>query len=155
MTYRITGLAPDLFAPLARLSNDELAAHGAQRVTVTESPGVPDRVSLTDLPVGATALLVHYEHQPANTPFRASHAISVSERPGATYDAVDRLPPVFESRLLSLRGFDSTDMLISAEVVDGCDADKGLRSMLAIPEVAYVHTHFAKPGCYAALVTRA
>ena len=48
MTYRIQGLDPRPFDHLFGLSDDELAEHNARRVTVTNKPGFPCRVSLED-----------------------------------------------------------------------------------------------------------
>ena len=38
-----------------------------------------DRVTLEDAPVGQALLLLNYEHQAADTPYRSRHAIYVSE----------------------------------------------------------------------------
>jgi hypothetical protein len=48
MNFQISALGHEQFAPLFRLSNDELAAHLAVRRTATIKPGFPCRVSLAD-----------------------------------------------------------------------------------------------------------
>jgi len=58
-------------------------------------------------------------------------------------------------RLLSLRGFDLAGMLLDAEVVEGGVAAPMIDRMLANPAVAYLHAHYARPGCYAARIDRA
>jgi len=60
---------------------------------------------------------------------------------------------MLRTRLLSLRAFDAHGMLVDADVVDGRALEPALDRLLA--DAAYVHVHFAKPGCYAALVRRA
>jgi hypothetical protein len=43
----------------------------------------------------------------------------------------------------------------AATLVDGRDADQEIERLLAKPGAAYLHVHFAAPGCYAARVGRA
>jgi hypothetical protein len=80
VTFRISALPRASFEHLFNLSDDALAAHGAVRRIVDAKPGYPCRISLEDAEIGETVILVHYEHQPAPTPFRAGHAVYV--RPG-------------------------------------------------------------------------
>src|SRR3954468_17649815 len=105
MTYRITGLDPAPYKPLFGLMDEELAARGVVRMTV-DSPTFPCRVSLTDRAIGEQVLLVNHVSQDAAGPYRASHAIFVTECEQEPEEYVDRVPPVFETRVLSLRGFD-------------------------------------------------
>jgi hypothetical protein len=46
-------------------------------------------------------------------------------------------------------------MLRDADVVEGAAAAPVIARMLANPGVAYLHAHYAKPGCYAARIDRA
>lgn len=154
MSFRIQGLAPQSFAPLFTMTDAELAAHGAVRLTADAHPGYPCRVSLTDAAIGEEVILVHYEHQPANTPFRASHAIYV--RAGESrYEAADAVPVQLRSRLLSVRAFDAAGMMIAADVTDGHELEPLVDRLFADPAAAYLHVHFARQGCYAARVDRA
>lgn len=155
MSFRITGLSPAPFRHLFGLDDAALAAHGARRVTVERSPGTPDRIGLRDLAPGEQALLLNYEHQPADTPFRASHAIYVHEGTDAPYDAVDTVPELLRRRTLSLRAFGADHMMVDADLVDGRELEAALQRFLADPAVAYLHAHSAKPGCYLARIERA
>ena len=131
------------------MSDAELAAHGAVRRVAGDRPVYPCRISLTDASPGDELILVHHEHQPADTPYRASHAIYV--RPGEVqYDAVDQIPAMLRTRLLSVRAFDAAGMMVDADVVDGRELEAAIARLL--PRAAYLHLHFAKPGCYAARV---
>ena len=155
MPFRITALCPAPFAPLFALTDAQLQAHGARRVIAGPDGGYPCRVSLADAAPGETLILTHYEHQPADTPFRASHAIYIRENAAPAHPAPGEVPALFRSRLLSLRGFDAAGMMQAADVTDGMALEPAMEAMLADPAVAYVHLHFAKPGCYAARVDRA
>jgi hypothetical protein len=154
MSFRITGLSPDLFRHLFGLSNGELAKHGAQRNVANEKPGYPDRIELRDAEPGETLILVNYVHQPADNPYRASHAIFVSEGAVAAYDRTDEVPESMRLRSLSLRAFDIDDLMIDAELVDGLELDGVIERFFANPAVAYMHAHYAKRGCYAARIAR-
>ncbi|GAB2510632.1 DUF1203 domain-containing protein [Lysobacter humi (ex Lee et al. 2017)] len=155
MAYRIRGLDPAPFRHLYGLDDAALATHGARRVRVDRAPGVPDRIELRDLAPGETALLVNHVHQPAPTPYRASHAVYVREGADAAVEAVDIVPEVLRRRRLSLRAFDAMHMMVDGRLVDGLQLHETLPAMLAATEVAYVHVHFAAHGCYAALAERA
>jgi hypothetical protein len=152
MTYRITGLDPAPFKPLFNLSDDELAERGIVRMTVTEKPSFPCRVSLVDRDVGEEVLLLnHVSHDVAN-PYRASHAIFVADAEKAEF--VDEVPPVFETRALSLRGFDKDGMMAAAVLTQPGEAEAGIRQLFAQPEVETIHAHNAVRGCFSAKIER-
>jgi uncharacterized protein DUF1203 len=154
MTFRILGLPAQPFTSLFTLSDAELAARGAVRRIADAKPGYPCRVSLTDAEPGEPVILVHFEHHAVASPFRASHAIYV--RPGeTTYDAIDQVPEALRTRLLSVRAFDADGMMTGADVVDGHALEAAITELFADPGAAYLHVHFAKPGCYAARIERA
>lgn len=155
MSFRLTGLPPDEFARYFRMTDAELESLGARRCLVDTKPGFPDRIELRDLEPGETAILLNYEHQPAHTPYRSSHAIYVGERSSRVFDAVDSVPPCLLSRPLSLRAFDERHMLRDAVLVEGVQAAWALERLLAVDGNAYVHVHLARPGCYAARAVRA
>ena len=151
MTYRITGLDPAPYKPLFRLSDDELAKRGVVRVIVTD-PTFPCRVSLVDRPIGEQVLLLnHVSHDVAN-PYRATHAIFVADAEQAEF--VDETPPVFQRRVLSLRGFDKDGMMADAILTHPGDADDGIRKLFGNPEIETIHAHNAARGCFSAKIER-
>jgi hypothetical protein len=153
MSFRIQGLLPETFVDLFALSDDALAARGARRVVADGKPGFPCRVSLTDAEIGDQVILTHYEHHAVASPFRSSYAIYV--RAGEEqYDEIDRIPPALRLRLISLRAFDRDGMLLDADVADGLELETLIERLFEHPRVEYQHAHFAKPGCYAALIER-
>ena len=152
MTYRIAGLDPKPFRPLFELSDEELEERGMKRMTVT-SPTFPCRVSLVDRPIGEQVILLnHVSHDVANA-YRASHAIFVADADQAEY--VDEVPPVFEPRVLSLRGFDEDGMMADAVITQPGEADAGIRKLFANPAIVTIHAHNAARGCFAAKIERA
>ena len=155
MSFQIHALPAEPFTKYFGLSAGQLAERGAQLHIVTESPGTPCRVSLADAEVGETVVLLSYEHQPNNTPYRATHAIFVRKDVVQAMPDVDTVPEVLASRLLSIRGFDDTHNMRVADVVDGADLGVALDEKFGTQDVAYIHIHNAKQGCYAAHATRA
>lgn len=152
-SFRIRGLPALEFHQLFSLSDAELAQRLARRM-IADSDGYPCRVSLTDAPIGDPVVLVNYEHQRVATPYRSAMAIFVREHE-QQFDAIDEIPVQLRKRVLSLRGYDSHGMLQHAELVDGQQAEIGIDAVLANRKAAYIHAHFAKHGCYAALIERA
>jgi hypothetical protein len=155
MSFRITGLAPEPFRHLFDLSDEALHELGARRI-IADEPRLPCRVSIAHADIGEELLLLNYAHQPANTPYRAAHAIFVRKCADRAFDAVDTVPDVLASRPLAVRAFDGDDMMIAAELCEGEAATRTLvSSLLADPKARYLQVHYARRGCYAARVERA
>jgi len=151
--FRISALPIEPFAPLFSLDDAALAERQARRVVADSAS--PCRVSLTDAGPGDTLILADYEHQDADTPFRASHAIYVREGAVQALPEANEVPEQLRKRILSLRGFDAEGMMLAADLADGLVLEDGIAALFADPAVAYIHLHFAKQGCYAARADRA
>jgi hypothetical protein len=152
MSFRITGLPAERFAPLFDLSDDELKARGAVRRIADNH--YPCRISLTDAEPGDELLLVNYEHHPVDSPYRMRFAIYV-RRGEERYDAIDQVPEQLRSRMLAVRSFNQAGMMIDRELIDGQQVEHSIERLFASPKAAYLHVHYAAPGCYAARVDRA
>ena len=153
MTYRVLGLDPAPFKPLFGLSDEELAERGIVRMTV-DSPTFPCRVSLTDRAMGEKVLLLNHVSHEVTNPYRAAHAIFVTEGEEEAGEFIDEVPPVFEKRILSLRGFDADGMMAAAILTQPGEADEGIRRLFANPDIATIHAHNATRGCFAARIER-
>ena len=112
-------------------------------------------MSLRDADPGETLLLLNWEHQPADSPYRSRHAIFVREHAVQAVPAAGEVPEVLRLRLLSARAFDAQGFMVDADVAHGRELEPVLERLLADPRVHDVHLHYAKPGCYAARVDRA
>ena len=153
MSFRISGLPTEPFQHLFAMSDADLARHGAVRKIAADS-GYPCRVSLTDANQGDEVILVNYEHQDADTPYRSRHAIYVRQGE-QQYQASNEVPMQLRKRLLSIRAFDKQGMMVDADVADGKELEPQIARFFGMPEVSYIHLHYARPGCYAAKVDRA
>jgi hypothetical protein len=155
MSFRITGLPAEDFAHLFALSDQELAARGAVRRNAdARTPGYPCRVSLTDSRPGDEMLLVNYEHHPVSSPYRMRFAVYV-RKGEETYNAIDEVPEQLRIRTLAVRAFDADAMMVGWELIDGHLLEAAVERLFADPRAAYLHVHYAAPGCYAARIDRA
>ena len=124
-----------------------------RRIADARRPGYPCRVSLTDSAPGDELILVNYEHHPVASPYRMRFAVYV--RNGEkTYDAVDDIPEQLRIRTLAVRAFDADAMMAGWELVEGRELEAAIERLFANPRAAYLHVHYAAPGCYAARVDR-
>ena len=154
MSYRVLGLSPDLFRPLFAMPDAQLHQIGARRV-IADDPRLPCRVGMEHAEVGEELLLLNFEHQPANTPYRAAHAIYVRKLAEEAFESVNTVPQVLASRLLAVRAFDAQHIMIDAEVCEGTHAAEMFERFLENPQTSYLQVHNARHGCYAARVERA
>ena len=155
MSFRIKGLPAEHFDHLFALTGEELAKHNAvRRVADDRQSGYPCRVSLTDSQPGDELLLVSYEHHPVDSPYRMRFAVYV-RKGEERYDTVDRVPEQLRIRTLAVRAFDADAMLTGWELIDGRDLEGAIARLFADTRTAYLHIHYAAPGCYAARVDRA
>jgi hypothetical protein len=154
MGFQISALNVDKFSHLFGQDQGALAKQGIQRMVVDNKPGFPCRVSLQDADVGEKVLLMNYEHQPMLTPFRSSHAIFVREWATQAIPKKNEVPRMFRHRLLSVRAFDASGMMIDADVIDGEHLESLIEQLFANKSADNLHIHNARLGCYAALVER-
>jgi hypothetical protein len=154
MRFLLRGIDPTRFAPWFSLTDDELRERGALRRTADSTPGYPCRVSLADADVGDELLLAPYEHHATRSPYRGSGPIYI-RRTATQQVVVDEVPDVLLRRMLSVRAYDEAGMMQLADVVDGPALGAQLESLFDRREVAYVHVHYAKPGCFACVAARA
>jgi len=155
MRYQITGLDPALFQKYFSLSPEALAPLGVSFVTADDSvPGFPCRVSLADAAPGERLLLINHEHLSTASPYRSAHAIYVAENSTTLTSLTDQIPAYISDRIISVRAFDRSDMMVEGDVVEGAQVEDVIIRYLDIPGVTYLHLHFARRGCYAARVDR-
>ena len=154
MTYQISGLDPSPYSHLIGLSDQDLAAHGAVRMIADRKPSFPCRVTLDDAEVGETLLLLNHCSHEGGNPYRATHAIFVSEAAAEAARFEDEIPPALDRRILSLRAFDANGMMTDAALAQPGEADAVIRRQLSDPGVDHIDAHNAIRGCFAARIER-
>ncbi len=153
-SFRFVALPAELFARMHLLSDAELQAMGAYKVVADEAGSFPCRVSLTDAEVGETLISLNYVHHDVETPYRSSGPIFV--RPGAetARPEVGEVPVMFNHRLLSLRSYASSGIMVDSTVIQGDETAPTIKNMFSDPSVDYIHVHNARPGCFNCRVER-
>jgi hypothetical protein len=154
MDYQISSLNTGEFSHLFGLDDDTLNQQNVKRMTVTEKPGFPCRATLQDAEIGESILLLNYEHQPASSPYRSSHAIFVRESASGSARYDNTIPQQLLIRNLSVRSFDSAGMMVDAKVCEGQELEAHIARMFSDSSTAYLHVHTAARGCYLARVDR-
>lgn len=153
-SFQLIGLPFEPFLPLFALSDSALSARNIKRVFAAGKPGYPCRVGLTDAEIGDELLLLPFEHQPANSPYRSSgpifvrnHAVRANLEPGV-------IPDYVRTRLISVRAYDAAHLMSDAAVCAGNDVGSIIQRVFANQDVAYIHLHNANRGCFSCTVNR-
>ena len=153
MSFRIRGLSGAQFQPFFALDEAVLAERSMRRILIDAPKSAPCRITLEDADPGEEVILLPFAHHMARSPYRASGPIYVRNR-AEPFDRINELPPVFNGRTLSVRAYDASGMMLYADIADS-DPRKLFDQFFADPAVTYLHVHYAKRGCYGALVERA
>lgn len=153
--FQISALARERFEELFSLDDQALQQRGMKRYIADKKPGFPCRVSLQDADPGERLILLTFQHQPADSPYRAAGPIFVREAAHDASIAQSTVPDLLRTRLLSLRAYDRDDLLIEADVTEGHALETLVSRLLSDDRVQYLHVHFARPGCYACRIDRA
>jgi hypothetical protein len=117
---------------------------------------LPCRRCLRNAQIGDELALAAYDPFTVRSPYAGDGPVFVHahgcERfepvPGAVSEQVD-------GRVLSLRAYDGDAMMTEAAVVGGEQFRDRATALLEDPDVAFLHVHFAGPGCFAFRVDRA
>jgi hypothetical protein len=113
----------------------------------------PCRRCLRDASAGEPLVLAPYDPFPLRSPYAG---------PGPVFVHADGCEPFggggeteqVAGRTLSIRAYDADAMLTDATVVWGERFEAAARTMLDDPDTAFLHVHFAGPGCFAFRVDR-
>ena len=151
--FQIKAIRED-FNHLFSLSDSQLREQGARKILVDNYPGFPCRISLVDAPIGEEVVLLPFKHHNTDSPYQASGPIFVRKNVIAPELEVNEIPKILHHRFLSLRGYDSSGMMIETDTCHGSDVQSKLQTIFENSEVSYVHIHNAKPGCYNCVAER-
>jgi hypothetical protein len=158
MDFRISGLPAEPFQSYFTMSDADLLRHGARRVMASETdhPLMPPcRVSLRDAKPGEVSILLHYpHHDSAHSPYRASGPIFVREGVMETASFLNHVPVQQRIRLLSVRAYDASGMMVDAEVLPGTALEEAISRFFIRSDVKFLHAHNARRGCYSCRIDR-
>jgi len=122
---------------------------GLQTVTVVSDGSYPCRRCLTRAAAGEHMLLLSYDPFTQHSPYAGPGPVYIHTEPCQRHrGAAGAMPAQVAGSLLSLRGYDERAMLVDADVVEAAQACARVRTLLD-DGAAFVHVHFARPGCFA------
>ena len=116
----------------------------------------PCRRCLRNAEVGDPLVLAPYDPFTVRSPYAGEGPVFVhadgcepfDPEPGAVSEQV-------AGRVLSVRAYDADAMMTEATVLEGERFAESAGTLLDDAEVAFLHVHFAGPGCFAFRVDRA
>jgi uncharacterized protein DUF1203 len=139
----------------------EAAADEARRRpgAVPAAPGdglYPVRCCLRDIEDAEGVILASVMPFRGESPYAARSPVYVhAERCDGHAEAPGAIPEMLRGRLLSVRAYDGAHMLTGTEVLQGTDLEAAIDRLLGRDPGAYIHVHFAGPGCFACRIDRA
>jgi len=134
---------------------DQLRAAGGIVYVADEHPGFPCRQCLRDADVGDELILVSYDPFTADSPYRSASPIFLHRHPcGEPGRADEPVPEQLRRRRLSVRAFDTGEMMIDAAFTEGADLASTIDRLLTNADVDHLHIHNEPRGCFAAKVLR-
>ena len=154
ITFQLSGLHHAQFESLNGLTDAGLRARGIFRTRASASPGFPCRISLEDAPVGEEVLLLPYLHHDVAGPYRALGPIYIRRGASQAILSPGVVPDYVSHRVISIRGYDRSNMMIAADVSPGAGVGSRLLELFQNQDVSYVHLHNAKQGCFSCLAAR-
>ncbi len=152
--FQVSNLSRDRFEELLDLDDEGLKQHGVQRHVADRKPGFPCRVSLKDAEPGEPVILLSFQHQPADSPYRASGPIFIRQSAVDACLSPGTVPELLRARLLSVRAYDSLGSMRDCDVVEGRDVETLVARFFDDDRVDYLHVHSARPGCYLCRIDR-
>ena len=155
INFQLIGIDHTPFQALFDLSDEQLSQLSAKRCFAKESPGYPCRISLEDAQVGEELLLVPYLHQAVASPYRASGPIFVRRGVQQRQLSIGEVPSYVTNRFMSVLAYDSEHMMVAASVCEGIATGGEITEYFRRSEVAYIHLHNAKRGCFSCKAVRA
>lgn len=145
---------PFALRPIDPSSADCLRRKGGAIYVADDHPGYPCRQCLRDAEVGEELILVSHDPFHAETPYRSASPIFLHRAHCAPPTNTSELPVQLTCRQLSVRSFDSDEIMIDAAVVEGVDLLRTIHSMFEETASWSIHVYNATRGCWAVTIDR-
>ncbi len=139
--------------PILPSTADRLREEGGPVYVADSIPGFPCRQCLRDADIGDELILVSHDPFSVDSPYRSASPIFLHRYRCEPADESE-LPLQLTRRQLSVRSFDTSEMMIDAAVIDGQDLNDTLGRFFRAAETARVRIHNASRGCWATDVER-
>ena len=130
--------------------------HGNVEIaSITASgPGYPCRICLKEAEPGEDLVLFSYTPFARPVPYRSVGPIFAHAHDCEPYASSPDIPELMRRRLLALRGYDASDRMVECDLVEGTGIESLIERFFTNPEVAAIHVHNARAGCYLCRIER-
>jgi uncharacterized protein DUF1203 len=136
------------------VASDARRSPGAVPPVAGDGP-YPARCCLRDVEDADAVVLASVMPFRGESPYAARSPVYVhAERCEGHTAERGAVPVMLRGRLLSVRAYDGSHMLTGTEVLPGTDLEDAIDRLLGDAPGAYVHVHFAGPGCFACRIDR-
>lgn len=144
-----------VLSPIAPRDADELRRNATIVHIADQEHSFPCRQCLRDAAIGEELVLVSHDPFDADSPYRSASPIYLHRRScGEPADAPGVVPDQQRRRVLAVRAFDDSAMMLDAAIIDGAELAATARTMLTIPGVDHLQVHNATRGCWAVRIDR-
>jgi hypothetical protein len=128
---------------------------GTARRQLADGPQ-PCRRCLRNAEVGDPLVLASYDPFTRRSPYAGEGPVFVHANGCEPFDSVPgAVSEQVSGRVLSVRAYDEDALMTDASVIKGERFDERASALPAGADVAFLHVHFAGPGCFAFRVDRA
>lgn len=126
-----------------------------ERRIVRSHPGTPCRHCLADVGVGEAYFALAYSAFANPGAYSEVGPIFLHADACASFDrSLNRIPDIVRIRTVAIRGYNAANEIEAAELVEGADAERLVRTMLGDATIAYLHARTARYGCYLCRIER-
>jgi hypothetical protein len=131
------------------IADEARRSPGAVPAVAGDGP-YPVRCCLSDAQDADGVVLASVMPFRGESPYAARSPVYVhAERCSGYSENTGVIPEMLRGRLLSVRAYDGAHMLTGTEVLQGTELEGAIERLLDDGPGAYLHVHFAGPGCYA------
>jgi len=154
MTIRYRPLPTETVADLWAGGTDAYGMQPERRVS--DGDGVPCRHCLDMVPAGAAYLVLAHRPFPALQPYAETGPIFLHAEPCRPFSGPG-MPPMLDSNDYIVRGYDAVDRIVygTGAVTPTPEIAAYAETLLARPDIAYVHVRSARNNCYQCRIERA
>ena len=143
-----------VLSPISAEKADHLRDRGGPVYVADEHPGFPCRQCLQDAAIGDELVLVSHDPFESESEYRSASPIFLHRTRCGSPGSITELPTQLTARQLSVRAFDSAEMMIDAAVIDGDRLAATIGRFFDNADANRLHVHNATRGCWAVSVER-
>ncbi len=124
-------------------------------MTKDDAGGTPLRCCLRDADPGERYALIAWQPARAGGAYAEVGPVFIHAERCPGYADVAAYPEGFRRRSQLFRAYDGKGWQVDNRIVEGSYAEAAITELFARPEIAYIHSRNALPGCYMFTISKA